>query len=1137
VAIAAPIPGAVLVLWRAPSRTLGALCPDLPPLEVRPVPSAPCAVMVLRCLRGKHARKSWRRDGGRWELAESYRAGKYLDARERPVHNVFDLARVLAELASDPRAFVVRGQLTGGRTEARRVRRRYLGNEPDLARTDRQWLLIDLDDAPAPLWLKPGEPDSLRRAVDWAVSTYLPAEFHGAACWYQWSSSAGCKPWGVLRLHLWYWLTRPVCCPSVKAWLAPLPHLDGAMYQPVQPHYVALPRFLGNVADPLTGRRHGLLLGRPAVEPPPEVVDLATWQAAKAAAEEERRRVARERVRRVEAGELCPMPMEDAKGYGEAALVLVCAEVAEATTPRNHCHLAAARRMFGMAQAGLLDATEVWARLATAIAQNLACEPESRRQAIPGILRWAQKHAEPFDLSELATEPTTPLAEAEALLSELFDEALSWAAGGIKPPRCAVLVLPLGLGKTREALRRLAMERGHGTFLAVSHDDLDAREGEAGDLGLTRRRRRWGLTSAPGPDGKPICRHVRAVEAAGRRGYSPRKAVCPACFDRENYDSTGEPCRAYKPRKSRKRQTLFTVQAIAAHLGRDLRPPVIVDELPALLLTRTLTLEDLAAVTMEHPDSRLAEWCEPLAPFARLLVRAMRRLSKHPRRSLRYGDRVSGRELAELLRIAAVEGLQRSLESSRGGDRREELAATLRALPRAPRDGGPPYPRKRTAEATWPAAMRGDLDALLLAVAEEVHTTAPDLLPWPVRQRGAWACLAAQGRAVRLEVHTRPLDTWRDKDGLPVPFVLLDATGARTEAAARGAMPGHEVRLFTLPPVAEEPGAVSRLYVRTGGLVRRTLLDSDGVLSNRGVTALARVLRYLGRHLGRTGEGQGLGVITHKPVANLLRDCRGALDGDADASERVAAAGGAPVLSALRSWREARRVGELVIGHFGAVRGSNEYKELPALALLGTPWPNKGAVKEDARALGVDAQGYAEAIAESELEQALGRAREVRRTSAAPVLLLHFGKNPPACWKGRRYKVDALPAGGPAPSEAAEDAAEFAQEVAEVLGACCAPLLRLTSEKPELFRRVHGADRTAINRLLSNSSCVRSIAVLPERELRRAVSRALSHLPEVRTSNPLRTGKAPGWWTWREVRPGAAAQLAEALRLAHSEEV
>jgi len=868
---------------------------------------------------------------------------------------------------------------------------------------------------------------------------------------------------------------------------------------------VAAPRFIGGAIDPLLGQRHGLLLGRPAVEPPPEVVELATWETAEAAAEEERSRVAQERVRSIEAGELCPMHKGDAQAYGEATLVLACAKVREAKTKQSNMTLYREGKLcFGLAHAGLLDAAEVHARLTEAALARITGQD---RAGIRPTLLSAQKNAKPFDLSKLATEPSISLAEAEARLPELFDSALDWA--NAEWGRCAVLVSPPGLGKTREALRHLALHQSKGTFLAASHSDLDSRLKEADELGLKQPRRCWGLASAPGPDGKPACRYLEAIKAAGQRGYSPRKLVCNACPHRKNYDGAGKACPAYNPEKPLNLQTLLTVQALAPFMGSSLRQPIIVDELPALLLTRTISLEELAAVTMEHPDRRLAEWSEKLAPLVRPLVRAMRFLSERPRLSPRYGDRLSGRELAELLRDPGT----------------EELKNALCALPKKPRQEGPPPPRgKRLDASTWTAAPRGDLDSMMLAFAEEVTTARPDLLTRSPHRQGAKACLAAHRKSVRLEVRTSPLDAWRNENGKLASFVLLDATGARTEAEMKGALRGREVRYFTLPPVTEEPEAVSRMFIRTGALVRRNLLAPDGAMSDRGFKALARILHHLGRSLRQSGQNLSLGLISHKPVSALLRDCWDALNGDTKTGERIISAGGASVLAELQTWREKRLVGEVTFGHFGAIRGANEFRNLHALALLGTPWANRGAVEEDARALGVDPQAHATALAQAELEQALGRAREIRRTADAPVLLLHYGKQPPACWKKRRYEVDALPAGGPMPKEAMQEASDLAELVLESMGACCVPFLRFILENPTLIRDVYKPDTTAINIDLDSRS-VRVIASLNERTLRRVVSPLLSHLPKVSTANPLRTGKAPGSWLWSERQPGAARKI------------
>ena len=85
--------------------------------------------------------------------------------------------------------------------------------------------------------------------------THLPPEFATANCWWQFSSSMGMKP--GIRLHLWYWLHRAIDENEAKTWLASYP-VDLALYNPVQPHYVAKPVFEDGIADPVTARS-GLL--------------------------------------------------------------------------------------------------------------------------------------------------------------------------------------------------------------------------------------------------------------------------------------------------------------------------------------------------------------------------------------------------------------------------------------------------------------------------------------------------------------------------------------------------------------------------------------------------------------------------------------------------------------------------------------------------------------------------------------------------------------------------------------------------------------------------------------------------------------------------------------------------------------
>ena len=99
-------------------------------------------------------------------------------------------------------------------------------------------------------------------------------------------------------------------------------------------------------------------------------------------------------------------------------------------------------------------------------------------------------------------------------------------------------------------------------------------------------------------------------------------------------------------------------------------------------------------------------------------------------------------------------------------------------------------------------------------------------------------------------------------------------------------------------------------------------------------------------------------------------------------------------------------------GYFGNLRGQNGWREADGLVVLGSPWPNKGASRSMARALGLE--GAEEDVAlhatRAELEQAVGRLRAPRRTSAAVVVV---AATVPPLAADRRWEVRELRAGRP----------------------------------------------------------------------------------------------------------------------------
>ena len=109
----------------------------------------------------------------------------------------------------------------------------------------------------------------------------------------------------------------------------------------------------------------------------------------------------------------------------------------------------------------------------------------------------------------------------------------------------------------------------------------------------------------------------------------------------------------------------------------------------------------------------------------------------------------------------------------------------------------------------------------------------------------------------------------------------------------------------------------------------------------------------------------------------------------------------------LRPWS-----GEILFGHYGAVRGLNTMADVDALITLGDPWPNVGDARNDAAFLGLGAawEQRLEAMCRAELEQAHGRIRAVHRIR--PGRALHVGTVLPSGygWTAGGVEIRAMPA-------------------------------------------------------------------------------------------------------------------------------
>lgn len=185
------------------------------------------------------------------EGVQSYNAGSWFAVEESEIANIHELAGVL-EVAGSPehRLLVIRGQLAPGSPQPVERQKKNFPERP------RHWVLLDFDEAEVEDADLVADPEGAVRAV---IAQYLPEYFQDVTCFWQLSSRAGLDE-GIVKVHLWYWLDRPIGFQEGTEWSeACAPDVDSSLFRTVQPHYIANPIFIG-VEDPLP-RRTGLLVG------------------------------------------------------------------------------------------------------------------------------------------------------------------------------------------------------------------------------------------------------------------------------------------------------------------------------------------------------------------------------------------------------------------------------------------------------------------------------------------------------------------------------------------------------------------------------------------------------------------------------------------------------------------------------------------------------------------------------------------------------------------------------------------------------------------------------------------------------------------------------------------------------------
>ncbi len=214
--------------------------------------------------------KRWFLDDKGKPKSDDYGFAKTFDVQTIDVENFSDLCELLDVLKDEPHRCVIRGALLPGRATTNVLRRKNAskGEKAFFGETPRHWVMLDVDLKDPEIRCAYHTAEGCLAAVNAAISR-LPFELRTAGCWWQLSSSAGFKP--GLRVHLWFWLDRPVGEGELTRWAeyaneaAGKLIVDPAVFRTVQPNYTANPIF-DHVVDPVA-QRTGVIAGPPVSFP------------------------------------------------------------------------------------------------------------------------------------------------------------------------------------------------------------------------------------------------------------------------------------------------------------------------------------------------------------------------------------------------------------------------------------------------------------------------------------------------------------------------------------------------------------------------------------------------------------------------------------------------------------------------------------------------------------------------------------------------------------------------------------------------------------------------------------------------------------------------------------------------------
>jgi hypothetical protein len=666
----------------------------------------------------------------------------------------------------------------------------------------------------------------------------------------------------------------------------------------------------------------------------------------------------------------------------------------------------AERKLAGLRAVGYSELRRRWPEVADAVDAATARGAEAQLRVMAG--------------AESETAPATVQTATAAM-----EQAIRRAPDGL-----TTISAECGLGKTRAAIA-VAAERAAKPYASANAEGARAPLGSKTSISVDKHRlaqqvvddlaalgtpakRIFGPLSVIGPDGKPACRYHEVAECLVRGGQAMQWELCRGRDDDpcEYFDECDARLGFEGPEDARvtvgPHALLSELDAAAGSTGL-----LVIDEPPDILETETITQQDLVTTRkgLRAFEGRYAGSIEPVIVAAQVWLAS--------------GEIAVATELAHVVNACAhlIDPLDLEQARRSSGLAAGDAVDCARAAPLAEGRSrkAPPIQSAYLAMAKRDVGRARELGTAS-RVLRTLHYALTSETPVAVR---------IEGQRERVLIVTSAREEFAQALRRQGAVVVTDAN-AEINVPIYAKVVGYEPAHHRF--AAEDGAPIERTVLRCASATRRSWLPRGQL---EVASSLVAAVRALFEWAGRDAATRSIGVITMRTIELALRAARDPTDTSVEAEWKAARQRPETLQEAkarlgpsVHDWP-----GQLVFGHYFAVRGLNTMADVDAVVTLGDPWPNLGHVKNDVAFLGLAEAWDArvEALCRAELEQAHGRLRVVHRSR--PGRALHIGTMLPggSGWRSGKVQIRKLKS-GPMKVAAAMTPDELAEHVTRLGG-------------------------------------------------------------------------------------------------------